>query len=390
MWIVRAAAIRDYYRERQAQKKKWDEFCQKCTLEIIDECKSILSTISSALSKQSGNHTDRDILDGIRQLPLYGFYLVLQKQGSATGEQIRVLQLFLSRLQVPYSFDGFQQALVSDNSVRRDLLDLVGISENKAGRFWIRFYKVLYRTDADTKCISDLIESFGSITMRFAALSGKTEGYLLVILKQFIEDVHYQADACRALPDDTIDLYGDSSFLDHYEHYKDETLNVCRMTMDENDDDLNPTMFFKTFTLGLIYQVIKRCTRNRKDKIVMMDRVLSMIDIDSSIDGDYVFKYMEDYHGEETTMIAYMMHTFTDLEGGNPVGWNILLRGSGTYNLQTHKDVKAIEEAMNFIIGLENYLSDNYPMSGFGNIATEYASQAMDYMGIEMSKMDIV
>ncbi len=390
MWLVRAAAIRDYYRERQAQKRKWEDFCQKCSQEIIEECINISMIINNALEKQSGSHVDRDIIEGIRKLPLYGFYLVLQKQGRATGEQERLLSLFVTKLNVSYSIDEYMQALVSNNRVRRDLISLVGISHDYAGNFWIRFFKVLYRTDEDTKYISELVESFGSITMRFAALSGKTEGYLLVILKQFLEDVHYQSGMCRLLPDDTIDIYGDNSFMDHFYIYKQETLKVCRMTMDENDEDLNPTLFFKAFTLGLVYQIIRRGTRNRKDKISIMDKILSMIDLDSSIDGNYIFKYMEDYHGEDTTMIAYMMHLYTDLEGDSPLGWNLLLRASGTYNLKTRKDVIAIEEAINFMIGLDNYLVDNYPMSGFGDIALNYAAKAMDYIGIELGKLKII
>ena len=390
MWIVRAAAIRDYYRERQSQKRKWEVFCQKCSKEIIDECIKVSTLIGDALKKQSGLHVDRDIIEGIRQLPLYGFYLVLQRQGRATGEQERLLHLFISKLTVPYSYEDYYKCLDSNNQVRQSLIDLVGITHEQAGRFWVRFFKVLYRTDGDTNIISALIDSFGSIIMRFAALSGKTEGYLLVLLKQFIEDVHYQSAICRTLPDDTIDLYGDNTFIDHYRKYKEDTLKVCRMTMDEKDEELNPLLFFETFTIGLIYQLIKRCTRKRKDKIAIMDDILSKIDIETTIDGNYVFTYMEDYQGKESTIIAYMIHTFTDLEQGNPVGWNILMRGSGTYNLKTRKDIKAVEEAINFMIGVENYLVDNYPLSGFGHLALEYTSKVMDYIGIEMSKMNII
>lgn len=136
----------------------------------------------------------------------------------------------------------------------------------------------------------------------------------------------------------------------------------------------------------IIYQVVKRCTRNRADKIKIMDDILPQIETGSKVDGAYIFTYMEDYDLNNTSMLAAMMHVFTDLEGGNPSGWIMLTRFSGTYNLQTGKDIHAVEEAMNFIIGLENYLADKYPMSGFGDIASKYAAKIADIINLDIKK----
>jgi hypothetical protein len=222
--------------------------------------------------------------------------------------------------------------------------------------------------------------------MRFAALSGKTEDYLLPILESFLKDVHLQSVLCRQIPDDDVDFYGDATFAEHFDRYKEDAFKVCRMTMDENDEDLNPTEFFKAFTLGIIYQVIKRCSRNRTDKIRIMDYVLSVIDIDSSVDGNYIFKYMEDLQREDTSMLAAMMHIFTDIEDDNPAGWTILARGSGTYNLKTKQDIKVVQEAINFIIGIENDLAEKFPMSGFGQIASGYAKDVMEIINKDIDE----
>lgn len=386
VWAVNAMAIRDYFREREAQRKRWADFCQKCAHEIIDECTSIAQIVTDATSKQAGTHVHKDLYDGIIQLPLYGFYLVLSRQNGIVNEQLTVLDLFFDHFNIPYTKNQFLEATRIDNQARRDMLALVGISEQNAGRFWVQFFKVLYRTDEDTSNISKLIDAFSSITMRFAAISGKAEAYLLEVLSVFYNDVHNQSAMCRLLPDDTIDLFGDAPFIEHFNRFKEDTFKVCRMTMDEDDEDLNPRDFFQGFSLGIIYQVVKRCTRNRADKIIIMDDILPQIETGSKVDGAYIFTYMEDYDLNNTSMLAAMMHVFTDLEGGNPSGWIMLTRFSGTYNLQTGKDIHAVEEAMNFIIGLENYLADKYPMSGFGDIASRYAGEVANIINLDIEK----
>ncbi len=385
-WLIHAAAVRDYFKEREEQKKKWVDFCQKCTEELLAECRNIANLVDEAAGKQSGIHVHKDLVDGIVQLPLYGFYLVLSRQDGIAKEQSHILRLFFSHFRIPYSMNLFLSATKSDNYVRQDLLKLVGISEIMAGGFWVQFFKVLYRTDEDTTYISKLINSFCSVAMRFAALSGKTESYLLEILEKFLRDVHLQAELCRQIPEDDVDFYGDASFVEHFNRFKEDAYRVCRMTMDENDDTLNPTEFFKAFTLGIIYQVVRRCTRNRTDKIRIIDDVLAQVDIDGKVDGDYIFKYMEDFHGEETSMLAYMMHLFTDLEDRKPMGWIMLTRASGTYNLETKKNIRAVQEAMNFIIGMENYLTDKYPMSGFGQIASEYSKEVAEIINQDIDE----
>ena len=385
-WAIHAMAVRNYYREREAQRRRWENFCQKSKEDILSECENIANLVLHSTSKQPGVHVHKDLVDGIVQLPLYGFYLVLARQSGAVREQKELVQAFFSHFKLPYSMNDFMAAAEINNSARNSLVNAVGISEEKAGLFWIQFFKTLYRTDDDTSNISKLIDSFCSITMRFAALSGKTEDYLLPILEKFLKDVHLQSALCRQLPDDEVDFYGDTAFVEHFSKYKEDAYKVCRMTMDEDDEDLNPRGFFSAFTLGIIYQVIKRCTRRREDKVKIIDDVLAQVDTDSTVDGAYIFKYMEDLQGEETSMLAAMMHIFTDLEDGNPAGWIMLTRASGTYNLKTGKDVKSVQEAINFIIGMENYLVGKYPMSGFGQIASDYAKKIMEIINRDIDE----
>lgn len=377
-WAVHAMMVRDYFKERDAQRKKREEFYQKCMQEIMSESANISKAISEAASKQSGKHIHSDVCDGIIQLPLYGFYLVLQKQKGLKKEQEEVIDLFFSNFSIPYSQRDYLEATRVNNIARKELTDLVGISSEKAGRFWVQFFRILYRTDEDTSYIERVIDAFASITMRFSALSGEMSDNVLTILERFIKNVQAQVVLCRLMPKDEVDFYGDEPFVEHYKKYKTDTIKVCKVLMDEDDEDLNPKDFFEEFTLGIIYQVIRRCKRNREDKIKIINDVLSMINLETSVDGVYIFGEMEDRPKDHTSLLAAMMHMYTDLEDGNPVGWILIARACGKYHLQTDIYVKAVQEAINFIVGMENYLSDRYPMSGFGTIAMHYSKAAVD------------
>lgn len=387
VWAVTAMSIRDYYKERDAQQKKWDEFCQKCTQEILEECSNISTYILKAVEKQPGVHIHKDLADGIVQLPLYGFHIALKNQTGLVREQDHILDLFFSNFSIPFSKQAFINTVRIDNDAKKELFDLVGISEKKAGRFWVQFFKVLYRTDNDTESIEKLIDSFCAITMRFSAVSHGLSATILPVFETFVKSIHIQSELCRLEPNDIVDFYGDASFLEHFRKYKEDTYKVCNMCIDEPDEDFNPDMFFKAFTYGILYQVVRRCLRNRDDKIRIMDDVLAQIDMGySTVDGKYIFNYMETSPEEETTMLAYMMHTFTDIEDDKPMGWILIARFSGTYNLKTGESVYGVQEATNFIIGVENYLADKYPMSGFGDIATKYAKKVADIINKDIDE----
>ena len=386
LFIVYSAAVHDYYKKREEQRRKWADFCLNCTSEILTECANISAMIEEATRKQSGSHVHKDLYDGIIQLPLYGFHLVLSLQDGLTKEQSKVLQMFFSNFRIPYTMNLFLESTRMDNYVRRNLYGIVGISEDYAGAFWVQFFKVLYRTESDTTYIQKIIDSFCNIMMRFAALSGSAENYLLSIMERFLKNVHRQSVLCRQVPEDSVDYFGDAPFMEHFRRYKEETFKVCNLTMSKDEDGLNPDSFFRGFTLGGICQVVKRCNRRQSDKAKMIDDILSKIEMDDEEDGADLIGYMENYEGESGPVLGSLMHVFTDIEGGNPVGWILLARLCGTYGLKTGKNLNPVQEAINFLLGMENYLSDNYPMSGFGKIALKYTGAVMEFVNKDIDE----
>lgn len=373
VWAATVMTIRDYYKEVEDQNKRWEKFCQKCTSEIASENIAMVGLIEEIVEMQPSSRIHNSLALGLKELSLYAFYLIIQKQGQITKEQEKLIRDIFNNLDYPFTFEQYIQGIKINNGARQQLLDLVDISDTFAGEFWVQFFKLLYRTEAEPRYINRLVESFSMITMHFAALNGKEENYVLELLSDFLKKVQIQSVKCRDLPEDVIDVYGDEPFVEHFNKFKKDTYTVCNYAMDEDDEDFNPTTVFQAFSVGIIYQIIRRCKRSREDKIKMMDDILSQVDVGISSKGETIFKYMEDVKsGEYTTMLAFYAHTFTDIEKEEPLGWIMITRFSGTYNLDTKKEIFAIKEAVNFLIGMENYLERKYPMSGYGEIASNY------------------
>lgn len=387
LWAVSVMEIRDYFWEVEQQKKKWEEYCIKCKLEIIDESIRIADIIMEAAEKQSSSRIHNAVVDGIKQLPLYGFYLVLQDQKEISKEQLQLINSYLVHMNIPYSYDAYMQTIREKSNSRQELLKLVEVSDTYAGDFWVQFFKILYRTESDTTYINKLIQAFANITMRFAALNANTEDRLLVVLEKFVHAVHQQAILCRSIPNDSIDVYGDAPFIEHFDKYKEQLFLVCNYCMDEDDEDFNPTGMFHSFTIGIIYQIIHSCRRGRADKETMMDDIFSKVDIGINSSAKDIFHYMEDIKaGENTTMLAYYAHMLTDIKGEGPLGWILLNRFGGTYNIQTGREVSVIKDAINFLMGMENYLEKKYPMSGFGSIASDYARTVLEIINKDIDE----
>lgn len=387
MWIVHMNMVKDYYKERERQQLKWNDFCNNCISDITDETSNIIKVISDSVIKQDSSYLDNDLFNGIIQLPLYGFHLVLLDQGYPSDEQDRLLDIYLSHMKTGYTKNMFIQSTKTNNSARQRLYELCEISDSSVGKFWIQFFKLLYRTDSDTSNVEKVINSFCAITMKFAAMNRKFDSsYLLRVLESFINAVHKQSVLCRDLPKDIVDFYGDASFTEHFDNFNKEMHTVLDFTIDEQTEEVNTESVIETFLVGVIYQLIKRCHANRDEKITMADDIISMLNYELSVDGKYIFKYMEDLHGEDTSLLAAMAHLYTDIDNNNPLGWIIVYRMSGSYNYQTHRPVHSLEEANNFMIGMDNYLNKKYPMRGYGKVAVEYLKKVGDYIQKDMDE----
>lgn len=382
-------ATRDYYRDRERNMLRMNQFKQKCMETISDNATSIVETISSVVKKQRTAYMSEFISEGIVQLPMYAFHVVLLRQrASVTKEQKTVIEIFANNLTMPYSVRDFLSATTSDNNVRTYLNGMVGISTKHVGKFWKEFFKSVYRTETEEKVVTSIIEKFATIVMNFAIIGDAKANYAETILQEFMEAVGYQAVQCRSLPQDEIDIYGDVGYIEHYHSFENEYGKVVKLTKSV-EEGLPAFEIYPYFCMGVIYQVISKSTRNRTDKASCIDYIMKKCGMHFNYTGEQIVDSMERIAINEDNELGWWITNLVGTENSGLSFWQILATLSGKckdYNYET----TLIPKLCSFLIGMDGELAKQYPMSGFGNIAKPYLATKLEELNDLIDALDDV
>ena len=112
-WAVRASMIHDYYRDKDKQCEKWEEYCSKTVQEILNDCIELTNALINLLKKQSDEYIHPCFRTGIICLPLYGFYLVQEGGKRFSKDQDYIVQSIFSsfRRDIPFSYPEYMVLL---------------------------------------------------------------------------------------------------------------------------------------------------------------------------------------------------------------------------------------------------------------------------------------
>lgn len=365
-------AVRDYYRDKQKQKEKQRNFYQKCNEEIADAAADMFEVITAVATKAyTSDYIPNDIAGGSLTLSFYAFLKVLQAQVfPPTAEQNKLLELFFKTLNVNFSKYDFLVAVKSHNQTSQYLEALVGISNSKVGTFWRLFFKAMYKTNSDIKILSEIIELFSSIVMRFAILGKSDSEVALPICEEFIDAIHHQFEECQSLPEEGFDYMCEVSFIDYHQRMKEIYQILAYESGDSEELDINQC--FEFFSIGIIYEVIKQSTLSIYDKAEMLNYILSFLEINLGIDGYEIIQLMQ-----TDSDLKEMISIMCDLNPGERGGfWEIILIMGDKAN-KHDLSTTFFKECFNFLLGVEIELVKKYPDSGFNQSARSYMSNVM-------------
>jgi len=358
-------SVRDYYRDKASQRNKAADFYQKCTEEIADESGALFDVINDISKKANPTYDIPEIVNGSVMLPVYGFYKVLQAQGKPTPEQMKVLDIFFRTLtKLGFSKAKFLGAVSNNNAARQKIEDLVGISQTSMGTFWQSFFKTMYITNSDEATLQKVTEKFSAIIMHFSILGNPRSSIALEICNNFISSVHKQIVECRKLPEEEIDYIGEVHFTEHYSRMKKIAHDLVFDSGDQDKIDIDT--LFCCFSIGIIYQLIKRTSRSMADQAEMLDKSMKISNINFDIDGYQIMQEIIN-GGDLASTINGLVEIHPEFGGF----WGIMLIASERANRQDD-GINFTRECMGYLVGLESELAKDYSFSGFGSIAKEY------------------
>jgi len=363
-------AVRDWSRDNQRRKEKTTNFYQKCNEEIADAASEMFEVITAVAEQANPNYIPNEIGQGGVMLPVYAFYKVLQKQGGLpTKEQTKVMDLFFNAMSLPFSKLEFLAAVRSYNTARQSIENLVGISDLNSGKFWQLFFKSMYITQSDEKTLTKLTDKFSSIIMRFSILGRPESEVALPICEEFINSVHKQIQQCRNLPEEDIDFMGEVSFYEHYQRMRNLSIDLVHAAGDE--DELDIEQLFDYFSIGILFQLVTRTTRNISVQAEMLDKAMEISGISLGIDGYEAMKQLTE-SGELSDLVNNIIHIREEFGGF----WGIILIVAQKADREDDA-MTFTKECMGYLMGIETELSKEYPYSGFGTIAKDYMVDVM-------------
>lgn len=370
-------AAREYYRDRERNVLRVNRFKQNCIENIANNATEILKNIQLVVEKQKTAYMSSSISEGIVQLPMYAFYLVLKNQPfGATKEQKKVVEMFIDNFSMPYSESDFINSINFNNNAILYIEGLVGISKTHVGKFWEEFFKSIYRTESEQEYVTSIIDKFANIVMDFSIIGDSKMNHAETVLQNFMESVGFQAVNCRKLPQDEIDIYGDKSYIEHYHKFESEYINVVRLTKSE-EEGLPAFDIFPYFCMGVIYQVVSQSTRNKKDKASCIDYVMEQCGMKFSYNGNQIIDSVEKNLINHDNELGWWITNLLSNESAGVSFWQIMATLSGKCKEYNYNTV-LIPELCGFLIGMDGELNKKYPMSGFGNLAKPYLKYKLE------------
>ena len=276
--------IRKYYQKADMQKTTPESFCRKCGEEIAGISSAMFDVISAVAAGACPNYIPDEIAQSGGMLPAYGFMKVLQAQGGVPSpEQIKLLEAFFHTAKVGFTEADFLAAVFDDNKTRQAIEDLACISDSKAGWFWQIFFKAMFKTNSDEKTLPKVAEHFSSIVARFSILGRPDSRVALPVCETFIKAIHTQIVECRRFPGDIAGTSEEIPLAEHYRRMKKICMDLAYAAGDQ--DNLDMEQLFSYYSIGILYQLIKKTTRCASVQAAMLDRAMKLSKIKAGFVG---------------------------------------------------------------------------------------------------------
>ena len=376
--VAAVLSIRDYYRDLDYQKHKTAKFYQKCIEEISNDMSAAFELICGEFERVSPDNIPTEIVNGSTILGLYGCGLVLQVQPSISADQDRLLDIIFRCLSIPYSKEQFIYAVRSKSGVYSQFIDLIGITKENVGDFWLSLFKMFLKNSLNQKSLSAIMFRFSNIVMRFAILGHKDSEVAFPIIEEFYKSVDFQMSNLQPIVEDEIDFIGPMPYVSHLLNMK-RLFDELMYDSHPETDGMEPGSFqelFEYMLLNNISNLIMACSMNPTQKVEMIDEVLLNLPFDFSMNAT-TFLTMKNTNHEFRALIDNTIITTKETLG--KFWFFILIFGEKT--ARQEDCLKIAEEYISLMCGIEAGLAKLYPNAGFGRFAREQSLPIIEGMG---------
>lgn len=357
--------IRDMSREKEKKLIKTQKFYQECYEKIANDSERAFSIVSKVVQKASRRYVPNEIIAGSTYLVLYAFALVIERQGRVTKEQSKIIRIYFGNMSVPFSENSYLNAVKTGNEVG-DFRNIISISENYAGGFWVNFFRALYKSGTQ-KDLQDMIDCTTSIIIRFSLLGNPDSNISSGICRNFIDSVNYQINQVREISIKEVDWLGAIPIKDRLEEmeiFYEDLIDRSDVTKNIAKEELLP--YLELQILNCICDIVMVTKQPKSVKLQMMNDAVRLSTIHTDVTPEQYVREIEN----NTEMGQFYKIMFSS---GNPLGsfW-VMIFAMGGQIYGTDEPIGIVNNIFSILLQIENYLDEKYNFLGNDSIAKDY------------------
>lgn len=233
----------DYCVEKENMQKRKEEWERDCRIKIADSASEMVDAIVNHLTGLQLNGYPPVIVEGINNLPFYAFNLVDKRNGFS----VNAAQKEAKRL--------FKDHLFKDKEPN---INIVNITENSCGEFWIELFKSMKSEKADRELIKKIVDPFSTIIAVYSLLGEINESDYEDNITMFNNALRAQYLKSKGIKDEGIDTYGVNKLKDFYEEFNGKLRYYYDASGVAAEDAPDFCEMLPLYYSGLIYNMLKR------------------------------------------------------------------------------------------------------------------------------------
>jgi len=372
--------IQDGYRAVEERVKleasKQEVHTQICFEEFIDSSVRLMEEVCKVCEQANPYLVPVEIADGSFMLPVYIFMMVLRAQGGhiSSGQSL-IMDAYFEKINVGFSKREMIEALSNNNDARQRVRDIVGITNNFAGTFWVTLFKAMYAIKSNEEPLNTLIENFTIATMRFAVLGETQNQVIITVCEKFEYAVLRQVIECKKLPARLIDYFGEVAPGEHLIRIADIAFDLYDTAGEPKDPDMEQT--FPLFFAGLVRGLIDMSSLSEKDKGLLLERFLQRYDIEvifAGINYSGIMLFLKLNDGSSRQKLLTNMQEL--ISRMMQIMFQLIMMLSIRAD-KKNETTAFISACAGFLYGIEKELAIEYPQYGFGRLTSTYISNEL-------------
>ena len=370
--------LRDMSKEEEKNRKliKTQKFYQECYERIADDSRHAFDTVMKVAQKASKCYTPSELATGTTYLPLYCFSLVIEKQGRLTHEQSKVLNIFFDNMTYPFSQTSYISAALKGNSIG-DFYDVIDISDSHAGKYWINFFRALYKSGTQQD-FQEVVDYTTSMIMRFAILGNPNSDISLEISKKFVSNANYHINKARNIGLTEIDWLGIvpiSDRLCEMRKFYTTLIDSTDITEEISREELLPLI--DELILRCICDIVMMTKHPNSTKMEMLTSAVQFAELTPFIQPEQYVK--EIANNSEIGQFSDLM--FSCGESASTF-WKVLLIMGSKAN-KTSEALAVANDVLSILLQVENFLAEKYRFLGDESISRKYMLHIMSTLAKE-------